>query len=87
MDWRRRLADYNSAQAAHVSAERLLAAAVDAGETALQAGSQATGSVVLGVALARKRVLRARRRLARATLELTGGRPLEEVLWSLPDDI
>jgi len=40
-----------------------------------------------GIELARRRSTKAARNLDRATFRLTGGRPLFEVFWSLPDDI
>ena len=40
-----------------------------------------------GVELARRRLDAACRKHEQATGKLTGGRPLYEVLWSLPDDI
>lgn len=88
MDWRGRLADYNDARFAHSRAERLLADAVLRHEIACMSGdAPALAPLSSGVDLARRRARREDARLARATARLTGGRSLDEVLWSLPDDI
>jgi hypothetical protein len=87
MDWRQRLADYHRAKAEFARAGRLLANTLVRHDPARRAGDQPTDPMILGVALARWRALRASRRLMQATFKLTYGRPLDEVLWSLPDDI
>lgn len=87
MDWRRRLADYGRAKAEHEHAERLLADALTRHDTARRAGDRPLEPLVAGVELARRRALSLSRRLTQATFNLTLGRPLDEALWSLPDEL
>jgi hypothetical protein len=73
-DMRRRLDDHNHAIEQVKRAEHLLRAALATpGEP--------------GVELARSRVERAETRLIRTTTMLTGGTPLHQVMWSLPDEL
>jgi hypothetical protein len=87
MDWRLRLADYDHAKAEFARAECLLADAHIRYDAARRNWDQAMDPLVLGVELARRRALRESLRLTQATFALTHGRPLHEVLWSLPDEI
>ena len=85
MDWRSRLADYDAAVARHRCALDL-AQALRARRAANRNPAE-QAALSAGVALAEGHVRRARERLAAATLALTRGRPVQEVLWSAPDDI
>jgi hypothetical protein len=87
MDWRRKLTAYSDAQAELRRAERLLTNARARVDAARATGDQAIGARVLGADLAHRRAARDARRLRLATFDLTHGRPLDEVLWSAPDDI
>jgi hypothetical protein len=87
MDWRRRIADYDAARRAHENAERLLAEALSRRDAALAPGGGAPLALAAGVDLARRRARRDEHRFAQATFQLTRGRALDEVLWSLPDEI
>jgi hypothetical protein len=87
MDWLQRLADYSRAKAEHDRAERLLAESLTRYDTARRAQEEPLDPLVMGVDLARQRTVRNVRRLNEATFRLTRGRPLDEVLWSLPDEI
>jgi hypothetical protein len=71
---RRRLDDHNQAIEHLRRAERLL-------RTALSTPGEP------GVELARGRVERAEKRLIRTTTLLTSGRPLNQVMWTLPDEL
>jgi hypothetical protein len=87
MDWRQRLADYDRAKAEYDRAERLLAESLTRYEAARRGQDQQLHALVMGVALARRRAVRESQHLEAATFRLTHGRPLDEVLWSLPDEI
>ncbi len=87
MDWRQRLADYGRAKAEYDRAERLLAESLARYDTARRGRDRPLDPLVMGVGLARRRAVRESRRLDEATYRLTHGRPLDEVLWSLPDEI
>ena len=77
MEWQARLAEFNSASADHRRAEALLRVAK---RNRRQSGCDS------GLDLARHRATVTSRRLERATFRLTLGRPVWEVIWSLPDD-
>ncbi len=81
-----RLLELNQACDAVARARRLLAEArgaqyPDSGQPS------GYGELSSAVTLAQKRLARATATLERATFRLTGGTPLHEVLWSLPDGI
>jgi hypothetical protein len=85
--WRKELSEYDEAKLALGRAERLLADAIFHHDIARQSGARPLGPMAAGVELARRRALREERHLAQARLRLTRGRPLDEVLWSLPDEV
>jgi hypothetical protein len=87
MDWRQRLAAYDDAKAEFDQATRLFTEAVGRFEAARPQAAQRLAPLILGVELARRRALRQSQRLREAEYRLTQGRPLDEVLWSLPDEI
>jgi hypothetical protein len=87
MTWRARLSEYDDAKLAQGRAERLLADAIFHHDIARQSGARPLEPMAAGVELARRRVRREERRLAEATVRLTRGRSLDEVLWSLPDEL
>jgi hypothetical protein len=87
MEWARRLADYDVAKRDHLGAQRLLADAVFRYEIARMAGAAALAPIMAGVDLALRRARRDERRLAEAAVHLTQGRDLDEVLWSVPDEV
>jgi hypothetical protein len=81
--------DVHRAFQAFQAARRDAAMARDLLEALCACASSAPGCDAhqAGVELARRRLVLVSRRLESATLALTAGRPLDEVLWSLPDDI
>jgi hypothetical protein len=87
MDWGEELAIYSFAKAEFDRAQFLLEEAVAHFETARRKATVSLAPLILGVELARRRALRQSRNLDAATYRFTRGRPLDEVLWSLPDDI
>jgi hypothetical protein len=87
VDPRARLAEYDAAKLAQRRAERLLADAIFHHDIARQSGARPLGPMAAGVELAKRRVRCAERQLAQATWRLTQGRSLDEVLWSLPDEL
>jgi hypothetical protein len=72
--WRRSLDDHSRAIDHLQRAERILE------EALLTPGKP-------GIEIATRRVAKAEKRMARATFILTAGRPLHEVMWSLPDEL
>ncbi|THD58954.1 hypothetical protein [Phenylobacterium sp.] len=88
MDWRQDLADYDRAKAGMAQAEILLADSLAAFGAARDGAHrlQDLSPAILGVELARRRLRVRVRRFEAAEYRLTGGRPIDEVLWSLPDD-
>ncbi|HEX5263789.1 MAG TPA: hypothetical protein VFW13_09690 [Phenylobacterium sp.] len=87
MDWGGDLAIWSQARAEFEHAHGLLAQAVTRFEAARNEKAAALAPLILGIELARRRAARRSRSLACATFRLTNGRPLDEVLWSLPDDL
>ena len=87
MDWGGNLAIWSHAKAEFERAHSLLAQAVSRFEAARNDSAAPLAPLILGVELARRRAAHRSRSLALATFRLTNGRPLDEALWSLPDDI
>jgi hypothetical protein len=87
MDWGEELAIYSFAKAEFDRAQGLLEQAVTRFEAARRDATTPLAPLILGVELARRRAVRQSHNLDAATFRFTNGRPLEEVLWSLPDDI
>lgn len=87
MDWRTKLAEYDAAKLAQRRAERLLADAIFHHDIARQSGEKHLEPMAAGIELARRRVRCAEHHLDQATWRLTQGRSLDEVLWSLPDEL
>ena len=87
MDWRQRLAAYNKAKAERDRAWALFDDAYALYLTAARHPTRPLAPMTLGVELARQRALRTTRRFKVAEFQLTQGRNLDEVIWSLPDDI
>ncbi|THD54142.1 hypothetical protein [Phenylobacterium sp.] len=87
MDWGEELAIYSFAKAEFDRAHCLLEQAMARFETARSDETASLAPLILGVELARRRALRQSRHLDAATYRFTNGRALDEVLWSLPDDI
>jgi hypothetical protein len=85
--WRARLSEYDEAKLAQGRAERLLADAIFHHDIARQSRARPLAPLAEGVELARRRLRREERRLSEATVRLTQGRSLDEVLWSLPDEL
>ena len=73
-DWRGRLEEHNRASEEVRRAEALLA-------TALETPGE------IGAELARRRLAAAQKQAARVNYRLTGGRPIDQAIWSLPDDL
>jgi hypothetical protein len=86
-DWRERLAAYNHVTWDLEDAQTLLTRATKACETVRTDPGRDLAPFILGVELADSRVETLKRQLRAAEYRLTGGRPLDEVLWSSPDDL
>jgi hypothetical protein len=86
-DWRERLAAYNRVKWDLEDAQTLLTRATKACETARTYPGCDLTPFILGVELADSRVETLKRQLCAAEYRLTAGRPLDEVLWSSPDDL
>lgn len=86
-EWHRRLKDLNLAQAEFDDAERILVQSQMTSRRRDGPGQPGKKALVRWPEFASRRALRASRRLSSATFALTGGRPLLEVIWSLPDDL
>jgi hypothetical protein len=87
VDWGEELAIYSFAKAEFDRAQYWLEDAVTRFETARRDASMSLAPLILGVELARRRVDRQSRKLGEATFRFTDGRPIDEVMWSLPDDV
>ena len=87
MDPGEELAIYAFAKAEFDRAHSLLEQAVRRFEAARSDPEVSLAPLILGVELARRRAYRQSRNLDAATFRFTSGRPLDEVMWSLPDDI
>jgi hypothetical protein len=82
-EWRTRLADYDRANAALRRTESQLEAAF----AARAAHPEGAAAFCLGVRLAQHRRAEAERYAAEAAFRLTGARSIDEVMWSVPDEI
>ncbi len=88
MDRRQDLADYARIRSDAAEAEILLIESLSAYQAAADAFAiERLAALGHGVELARRRLWARVRHAEAVQWRLTGGRPIDEAMWSLPDDL